>query len=91
MNQNNRTDKRRPLQKRCILNDQLGWMGTHTVDMSIRGLGLKTNNTLPSRFKNGCKLSVFIEGKGLPQAKLMWTKKDSNNTTKLGLKFLPVQ
>ena len=89
MNQNNRVDKRLPLQKRCILGDQRGWIGTHTVDMSIRGLGLKTNNTLPLRFKNGCELAVVIPSMAkFPQAELMWTEKDINNTTRLGLKFL---
>ncbi len=87
MNQNNRADKRLPLQKRCILEDQCGWIGTQTVDMSKYGLGIKTHNTLPLRFKNGCELTVFILSMELPQAKLMWTKKDFNNTTRLGLKL----
>jgi hypothetical protein len=87
MNQNNRTDKRIPFQKECILVNQFGLIETQAVDMSKIGLGLRTNSTLP--FKNGGELAVFILGKDLPPAKLMWTKKDFNNTTRLGLKFLP--
>ena len=85
MNQNNRTDKRIPLQKECILGDQFSWIETQTIDVSKNGIGVKTDKTLP--FKNGCELTVFILSMELPQAKLMWTKKDFNNTTKLGLKF----
>ena len=87
MNQNNRTNKRIPLQKECIMGNRFGLIETQTVDMSKIGLGAKTDRTLP--FKNGCELTIFILSMNLPQAKLMWTKKDSNNTTKLGLKFLP--
>jgi hypothetical protein len=82
---NNRTDKRLPLQKECILGNQFGLIETQTVDMSKMGLGVKADRTLP--FKNGCELTIFISGMNLPQAKLMWTKKDFNNTTRLGLKF----
>jgi hypothetical protein len=46
------------------------------------GLGVKTDRTLP--FKNGCELGVFIPSMDNPsQAKLMWTKKDFNNTARL--------
>ena len=83
-----RTEERLSLQKRCILEDQHGWIGTHTIDISKIGLGVKTDNTLPLRLKNGCELSVLIESTKLPPAKIMWTKKD-NKTTSLGLKFLP--
>ena len=86
MNQNNRADKRIPFQKECILVNQFGLIETQTVDRSKMGLGLKIDSTLP--FKNGCELGVFIPGMNLPQGKLMWTKKDFNNTTRLGLKFL---
>ena len=87
MNRNNRTDKRIPLRKKCILGNRFGLIETQTVDVSKMGLGVKTDRTLP--FKNDCELTVFILSMKLPQAKLMWTKKDFNNATKLGLKFLP--
>ena len=47
-----RTDKRIPLQKECILLNQLGSIETQTVDISKMGLGVKTDRTMP--FKNGC-------------------------------------
>ena len=87
MNLNNRIDKRIPFQRKCIMGNRIGLIETQTVDMSKMGLGVKTDRTLP--FKDGCELTIFILSMKLPQAKLMWTKKDSNNTTKLGLKFLP--
>jgi hypothetical protein len=88
MNQNNRTDKRLRLQKECILVNELGLIETQTVDVSKMGLGLKTDSTLPFTFKNGCELGVLIPSMdNLPPAKLMWTMKDFNNTTRLGLEF----
>ena len=86
MNQNNRTEERRPLQKECILVNQFDLIETQTVDISLMGLGVETDKTLP--FEYDCKLTVFISGKCLPPAKLKWTMKDINNTTRLGLKFL---
>ena len=87
MNQNYRADKRLPLQKECILVNQVGLLETQTVDISKMGLGVKTDSPLP--FKNGCELGVLIPSMGnLPHVKLMWTKKDFNNTTRLGLKFI---
>jgi hypothetical protein len=87
MNQNNRTDKRLPLQKECILANRSGSIETQTIDMSKIGLGVKTDRTLP--FKKGCELAVVIPSMGKSSlAELMWTKKDFNNTTRLGLKFL---
>ncbi len=86
MNQKNRTEKRLPLQKKCILLNQFDWIATQTVNISKMGLGLKTDRTLT--FKNGCELTVFLPNlDNFPPAKLMWTKKDLNNTTRLGLKF----
>jgi hypothetical protein len=86
MNQNNRTDKRLPLQKKCILLNQFGLLETQTVDISKMGLGVKTDSTLP--FKNGCELTVFLPSlDNFPPAKLVWTKEDFSNTTRLGLKF----
>ena len=86
MNQNNRTDKRISLQKECILGDQFSWIDTQTIDVSKNGIGVKTDKTLP--FKSGCELDVYIAGMArFPRAKLMWTKTDFNNTTRLGLKF----
>jgi hypothetical protein len=87
MNQNNRADKRLPLQKECTLVNQFGFIVAQTVDRSKNGLGLKTDRTLP--FKNGCELTVFMSRMKLPQAKIMWIKKDFKNTIRLGLKFLP--
>ena len=86
MEQNNRTEERRPLQKECILYNRFGFIKTQTVDRSKMGLGVKTNRTLP--FKNGSELTAVIPGVGIfPQAKLMWTKKDFNNAVRLGLKL----
>ncbi len=86
MSKNNRTEKRLYLQKENILFAQFGLIQAEVVDMSKMGLGVTTDRTTP--FKNGCNLTVFISGIKLPQAKLMWTKKDFNHKTKLGLKFL---
>ena len=83
-----RTDKRMPLEKECTLFNQSGIIKAQTVEMSKMGLQVKTESTLPFNFKNGCKLTISIPGMELPQAKLMWTKKDFDNTTRLGLKFL---
>jgi len=91
MNQNNRTDKRfnhrMDIPGECILANQSDSIETQTVDISLMGLGIKTDSTLPFKFKNGCELTVFISGKEFPLAELMWTKKDFNNTNRLGLKF----
>jgi hypothetical protein len=73
------------IQGKCILSNRSDWIETQTVDISIMGLVVKTDRPLP--FKNGCELGVLIQRMELPQAKLMWTKKDFNNTTRLGLKF----
>ena len=93
MNSNNRTDKRinhrMDIPGKCILANHSDSIGTQLVDISIIGLGVKTDRTLP--FKNGCALDVVIPSQKLSQAKLMWAKKGSNNTTRLGLKFLPTE
>ena len=87
MYKKNRIEERLPLQKGCIIANRSGSMETQTVDMSIMGLGVKIDSTL--QFKNGCKLDVFIPSIGRNSlAKLMWIKKDSNNTTRLGLKYI---
>ncbi len=87
MNQNNRTDKRKPWQKECLLVNEFGLIETQTVDRSKMGLGVKTDRKLP--FKKGCELAVVIPSMDKSSlAELMWTKKDFNNTTRLGLKFL---
>ena len=90
MNQNIMTDKRinyrTVIQEKCILVNGYDSIETQTVDISLMGLGVKIDSTL--QLKDGCELSVFIPGMGLPHAKLIWTNKDINNTTRLGLKFL---
>ncbi len=87
---NNRTKERLPLQKKCTLVNSFGFIETQTIDISKIGLGVKTDRTLPLKLKNGCELMVFIQSMDkLYQAELMWTKKDFNNTTRLGLNFLP--
>ncbi len=90
MEQNNRADKRNNhrmgIQEKCVLLNGFGLIVTQTVNMSKIGLGVKTDKILP--FKNGCELAVFIPNQNISYAKLMWTKKDFNNTTRLGLKFL---
>ena len=90
MNQNNRADKRMyrrmGRQEECILANQLDSIEAQIVNISKKGLGVKTDTTLP--FKNGCELDVFIPSRDkFSLAELMWTKKDSNNATRLGLKF----
>ena len=86
MNQNNRTDKRLPLQKKCILLNQFGCIELQTVDISKMGLGVKTGKTLP--FKNDSEVTVFLPSlDNFPPAKLIWSKKDYKNTIKLGLSF----
>ncbi len=90
MNQYNRTEERLPLQKECILANRSGSIETQTVDMSKMGLGVKTDGTLP--FKIGCELAVVIPSMDITfLAELMWTKKDINNTTRLGFKFLSAE
>jgi len=86
MNQNNRTEVRLPLQNECILYNRFGFIKTQTADLSKMGLGVETDTTLP--FKDDCELTAVIPGVGIfPQAQLMWTKKDFNNMTRLGLKL----
>jgi hypothetical protein len=87
MNQYNRTEERLPFQKECTLANRSGSIETQTVDMSEIGLRVKTDRTLP--FKIGSELAVFIPSMDITfLAELMWTKKDSDNATKLGLKLL---
>ena len=88
MNQNNWTDKRRPLQKECILSNRSDTIETQTIDMSKMELVVKTDRTLP--FKIGYELDVVVPSMGNhpTKAKLIWTGKDFNNMTRLGLKFL---
>ena len=86
MNQNNRTEERIPLPKECVLFNQFDLIKAETVDISKIGLEVKTDRTL--QFINGCELAVSIPSMGFSLAKLMWIRKDSNNTTRLGLKFL---
>ena len=84
---NQRTSIRLPWQKECILFNQFGLIKAKTVDISLIGLGVKTDSTLPLKFKNGCKLTAFVSGVEFTQSEIMWTKKNFNNTTTLGLKF----
>ncbi len=84
---NRRTEIRLPLQKECLLVNHSESIEAQVVDMSIMGIGVKTDRTLPFNFKNGCKLTISIPGMELPQVELMWTKKDVSNTTRLGLNF----
>ncbi len=81
-----RINPRVGIQEKCILSNQSESIETQTIDISIMGLGVKTDKTLP--FKNGCKLTVLTSDVEFTQVELMWTKKDSNNKTILGLKFL---
>ena len=75
------------IQKICVLANGSDAIETQTIDLSLMGLGVKTDETLP--FKNGCKLEVYIPSMSkTSRSKLMWTKKDFNNTTRLGLKLL---
>ncbi len=93
MIQKNRTNKRInhriDIQRECILSNRSDSIETQTVNISTRGLEVKTDRTLP--FKNDCELNVFISNMEFPKAKLIWTKKDSNNTIRLRLKFLPAE
>ena len=88
MNQNNRAEYRLSIHYECILVNPYGLIETQSIDMSIIGLGVETDRTLPY-IKNGCVLAAFVERLGFYEVKLIWTKKDFKNTTRLGLKFLP--
>ena len=83
-----RINDRIGIQKECILVNGFGLVEAETIDISKNGIGLKSSNTMP--FKIGSELTVSIPGMGnyLAKAKLLWTKKDSNNMTRLGLKFI---
>ena len=88
MNQNNRTEERLPFKKGCILANCFGSIKTQIVDMSRMGLKVKTDSTLPFKFISAGEMAVFIPSiSETSLAKLMWAKKDSINTTRLGLKF----
>jgi hypothetical protein len=82
-----RINRRIDIQKKCTLANQSDSIEMQTVDISIIGLGVQTDKTLT--FKSGCELDVFFANHNFSHAELMWTKKDLNNTTRLGLKFLP--
>jgi hypothetical protein len=89
MNLNNRTEERLPLQKKCTLVNSFGFIESQTVEISQTGLVVKTDRKLPLKLKNGCEFMVFIQSMDkLYQTELMWTKKDFNNTTRLGLNIL---
>lgn len=87
MIKNKRTEERLPLQKECTLVNPSGSIDAETVGMSKMGIGVKTDRTLP--FEIGSELTVVVPSMGnhLAKAKLIWAKKDFNNTTRLGLKF----
>jgi hypothetical protein len=87
MNQNKRTEERLPLQKECLLVNRSGSIEAQTVNMSKKGITVKIDRILP--FKIGSELTVSFPSMGnhLAKAKLIWTKKDSNNMIRLGLKF----
>ena len=87
MNKNNRTEERLPLQNECILYNRFGFIKTQAVDISKMGLGVEVDR-IP-QFEIGCELAVVIPSMDKSfLAELIWTKKD-NNTTSLGLKFIP--
>jgi len=91
MNQNNRSDKRighrMGLVLDCTLANRSDSIETQIVDISKMGIGVKTDDTMP--FENGSELNIFVPSMDnfRTKAKLIWTKKDLNNKTKLGLKF----
>ena len=91
MNQMNRTDirinHRMGVQGNCILSNSSDAIETQTVDMSMWELVVKTDRTLP--YKIGYELDVIIPtmGNHPTKAKLIWTKKDFNNETSVGLKL----
>ena len=90
MNQCRRKYKRVSFKKKCLLGNRFDLIEAQTVEISLTGLGVKTDSTFPFKFIKGCELTVLIPGMeimDLPQAEIMWTKKDINNTTRLGLKF----
>ena len=84
---NERTTKRLPWQKECILFNQSGLIKTETVDISLKGLGVKTESALPVNFINGCKLTALVSGVEFTETEIIWTNKKSNYTTGIGLKF----
>ncbi len=82
-----RIDHRKSIEKDCTLGNRSDSIEAQTVDMSIRGLGIKTDRTLP--FKIGDELDVCVSDQRnySGKAKVMWIRKVFNNVTRLGLKL----
>lgn len=83
---NRRIHARKFFQKECLLSNGFNLLEAQTVDISKMGLCAETNKTMP--YKNGSELSIFIPYlRNFGWGKLVWTKKNSNNTTRLGFKI----
>ena len=75
------------LKRNCTLANCSGPIEAQMVDISIIGLGVETDSTLP--FKIGDELTVCVPDlrNYSSKAKLIYTKKEFNNITRLGLKL----
>ena len=82
-----RIDHRKSIEKDCTLGNRSDSIEAQAVDVSIRGLGVKTDRTLP--FKIGDELDICVSDlrNYSGKAKVMWIKKVFNNATRLGLKL----
>ncbi len=91
MNKNNRSDvridQRMGIKVDCTLVNHSGSIRAQTINVSIMGLGIETDGTTP--FRIGDELTACVPD--LPyfssKVKLIWTKKNFNNKTRLGLKL----
>ena len=72
---------------KCILVNHSDSIEAQIVDISIIGLGVEIDSTLP--FKIGDELTVSVPDlrNYFSKAKLIYTEKDFNNMTRLGLKL----
>ncbi len=86
---NKRTYTRHPYQIECILSNGFGDIKSQTVDVSILGLGVLVNGTIP--FENGDILKVYISVYSMDQhsqAEVRWINKEVNsNSSRVGLKL----
>jgi len=75
------------LKRDCTLTNSSGSIEAQIVDISIIGLGVEADSTLP--FKIGDELTVSVPDLRhySTKAKLIYTKKEFNNITRLGLKL----
>ena len=91
MNQGSRTngriDQRMAIKIDCILANRSGSIKAQTIDVSVMGLGIVTDSTLPFKMGDELTARVPILSNYSSMAKVIWTKKNFNNITRLGLKL----